>query len=582
MKRLAILLTVALAACSGGGSSVPTASTPSMGHTAALTFAMKIPSATTTGALRHRHYVSASTSSVALTVTYAGTTPPAPVSQTFSVTPGSGACPTSGGTTTCTFVLNVPVTSPSTSATLNIVASDASSVAVASASIPVTIDASGANQITATLGGVIASLRTLISPPSVPATPSTSVPVTIEAFDDGGNLIVGAYNDSSGNPVSINLTSSDPTHEPVSPATVSSSSTAPSIAYDGTRTEGAGATITAATASLSSSATLAIVASGTPNSTAYFETSSNTVVSVGIANTGSSTIRTLTTSGTITNPGITVAPDGTVYALVGANTIDVFAPGQTSGGPLYTITDANFSSSAPIRSIAAIRSGTYIDGVLAGGGSSTSATVDTFAKGGVSAAVHAPLYTGSGPVWSVTSSASGNAFVTVYDGSYAQLDTYLARVPSYSSAHGNYLGDLQNEDFNDSALSSMSGYPWFPVPSSGSATANPQLAVDDLDSQVYLYTTNTGVMYGEAADTTYSFALGESGTHPTAVSLPSTGVSTLAYDGAGDLYTFGNGVLTAYQRTSVQSVLSSGGVGPSSSATTSVSGLTLLAGTVGP
>jgi len=199
MKRwIALPLVVAaLSACGGGGSSV---SHPSVSGgavpvaaatgTANVNVAMRIPAATATSTKRSPAYVSAGTASVKLAVSVGSNTP---VTQTFAVTPGSGSCPTTSGTTTCTFALQVPTGAPSASASLAVTTYDATMNVLATGTVPFTLDASGTNTVGITLDGVPAFLT--IALPSATAGTAYATPqaVSVTVSDADHYAIVGSY-----------------------------------------------------------------------------------------------------------------------------------------------------------------------------------------------------------------------------------------------------------------------------------------------------------------------------------------------------------------------------------------------------
>jgi hypothetical protein len=209
-RSIAAIVTASalLAACgggggSGGGSVAPRPATAPISSNAQGTIALNItiPKKTTASATRRLAYVSASTQSLALTITQ-GATPV--LQQAISLSPASNPnCTTTAGATTCTALIGLAAgTYTGTFATYDgpVVSSAATgNVLSRGASIPVTVMAGVTNSIPVTMDGVPASIS--IAPASGStitgtqaagfAVPYTAQPMLIEALDADGNIIVG-------------------------------------------------------------------------------------------------------------------------------------------------------------------------------------------------------------------------------------------------------------------------------------------------------------------------------------------------------------------------------------------------------
>jgi hypothetical protein len=228
MKQLLItaLTCVALAACGGGNSS----STPPVAKAASagvgrVTFSILVPAGTTPAAAARRPaYISPATRSVSFQI---GTGTP----QVIALTPGSAACPASGGGGyTCTATANV--TAGAAQLTVATYAStDGSGPALSANTMAITIVADQSNPVNLTLNGIAASFLAMATPGSVTEGTPSSVSVTWTALDASGNTIIGPGSivNASGAVVSPSLTVSDTADFSVGAPTAN----AWAVAYDG-------------------------------------------------------------------------------------------------------------------------------------------------------------------------------------------------------------------------------------------------------------------------------------------------------------------------------------------------------------
>jgi streptogramin lyase len=230
--------TIALAACHGGGQTLP--SVPNGATKAAVmtkaTLKLVIP-AKTASARRRPAFVSPSTKGIVVAVF---TSPyhngAVPVSNgAFDVSASSPNCTpaVSGGGSTCTFSISVPagtddfvVTNYDTAPVNNAIPSGATRLGYGRDS-SVTITAGQGNQVNVALGGVVAKVAIpLPRPSSTPtatddwacgaastntctiqhATHTLTEAVSVNAYDPGGNVIVSdGWYDADGNPVTVTV-----------------------------------------------------------------------------------------------------------------------------------------------------------------------------------------------------------------------------------------------------------------------------------------------------------------------------------------------------------------------------------------
>jgi hypothetical protein len=201
------LLTLAvLAACGGGrGSSVtppPQNSAPAAKAHGTLELTIRIPHLTASSTARHSTYVSASTQSIAITISQGATTV---VHEAVGLTTTSNPnCSISGNTTTCTIALGLAAGSyTGTFATYDgPVVSNAATGNVLSQgqSVPLTVTASQTNMLAVVLDGVPASITiTPASGSTITGTqsggftvPYTAQSMTVDALDADGNVILGS------------------------------------------------------------------------------------------------------------------------------------------------------------------------------------------------------------------------------------------------------------------------------------------------------------------------------------------------------------------------------------------------------
>ena len=236
MRRLAFVTFALLAAgCSGGGTSaVPavTSSAPASGAPASTASAnaqvqITIPAPPSTTSARRVLYVSPATQSLAF----------APVNGTpvvVPLTPTSPGCTSSGGATTCTVNVPLPVGANQQFVVSTFASTNGSGTALSATKITQSIVSGQSNPIALTLGGIPKTLTLGVPTTPIPTVAATSIPVTVTVKDASGNTIIGnaPFSDANGNAVSIAMTNSDTTGATtVTPAALTAPGSA-AVAYD--------------------------------------------------------------------------------------------------------------------------------------------------------------------------------------------------------------------------------------------------------------------------------------------------------------------------------------------------------------
>ncbi|HET7813271.1 MAG TPA: hypothetical protein VFL13_02730 [Candidatus Baltobacteraceae bacterium] len=217
----AVLLGSVLAACGGGGSSLPSATTPSAPSTPATTpkqsvsFTLTVPPSSSS-AVRTRKYLPSQTQSFSIVETDNGGAPGTPIVQ--NTAPGSPNCTSGPNGTTCT--VTVAANIGSDVFTVNAYdAPNAGGNLLASGTVAGTVKAGVANSFPLTLTGQVASvaLTTTEAFPKV----GTSTVIAVQAKDADNNTIIGSYNA----PVTLSVNGANATLTQSSFATSSGSAT---------------------------------------------------------------------------------------------------------------------------------------------------------------------------------------------------------------------------------------------------------------------------------------------------------------------------------------------------------------------
>ena len=234
----AALVAVLAAGCGGGGASAPSVtpanpgSPPKTPASVSVTFTMHWPGTTTSSAQRSPKYVPFTARSVSVTV--------------------NGGTPQYLNSPATTLTIDAPVgTDTFTFATYD--AQNGQGNVLSRASVTQAIVNGAANNVSATLNGVIASIAVSLSNPTPNAGVPATVNVNVAAKDADGNTIVGPgdYN------TSIHLTLSDPANSgtlSLSTNNVPNAATAPTLTYNG-KTLASASIVASATGVLNAAAT---------------------------------------------------------------------------------------------------------------------------------------------------------------------------------------------------------------------------------------------------------------------------------------------------------------------------------------
>jgi hypothetical protein len=200
----AAICSVALAACSSGGSSgLPSAAQPaSKATTASVSFRIAVPTAQTNALRRNPQYVSAATESASIAVAPSG---------------GSAGTPTVVNcTTVCSATIDAPLGSDTFAVNLYSAQNGLGNV-LSTGTATQTIAIDQANAVSLTFNGVVASFAISLSANGSPISTlavgtgtTTTITVGLNALDATGDTIVGTgdYVDGSGNPITISLNNS--------------------------------------------------------------------------------------------------------------------------------------------------------------------------------------------------------------------------------------------------------------------------------------------------------------------------------------------------------------------------------------
>ncbi len=370
-RALPLIVSASLCACSGGGSPAPRApltaapvvmpsSTPNAtAPNTSARFTITVPNKTTpNGRTRSPKYISSATQSVIITLVsvsgkaYTGT----PASIAANLTTSNPNC--SGSPLTCS--ISAPAVGGSDVFTITAYDAQQASMSPASpagnalstATTTVDVTAGQANAVTTplVLGGIVSKVAVALSPSSVTeGTPASNITVAVNALDADSKIIMGSYVDASGNPLTVNLTDSNATDTPISTTSVTNSSTAVTLSYDGTNISAPSITpsVTGGTfAGTASAATLTVDVPSAPGVTGLSQiewvTSSSTTsfpetitgsnftavgTTVGISGTG------LTVSNVTVESSTTITATVTLAANSGTSspTITVTTPGGSAG-----------------------------------------------------------------------------------------------------------------------------------------------------------------------------------------------------------------------------------------------------------
>lgn len=200
-RALALTALTALAACSGGGASVPAGSAagaPASGGTGTATLSITrfAPQLQNSAKQRRPNEISYGTNSLVVDATQTGAASVHTVFDLSGATIGGGlACSpdASGLYQTCTAQIRLPLGNDSVTVSTK-GNRDGSGPTLGSATITVTIKESQDNPIALTLDGKVTSMLLAISDPAPQIGVATSFPLTVQLYDDSGAVLVAPQN----------------------------------------------------------------------------------------------------------------------------------------------------------------------------------------------------------------------------------------------------------------------------------------------------------------------------------------------------------------------------------------------------
>ena len=202
-RALAAGALIALAACSGGGSTLPAASpsgslAPAATGHATLTFTrLAAPTSTSTSArVRRPNEFSFAANSLVVDATPASGSPYHAVFDISGAVIANGLncnADVSGIYTICSVQVLLPLGNDAVTIATNS-ARDGSGTTLGSATVQVTIKDQQDNQIAVTLDGAVASMKLFVSDPSPVTGTSVNLPLTVQLYDPTGTVLIAPQN----------------------------------------------------------------------------------------------------------------------------------------------------------------------------------------------------------------------------------------------------------------------------------------------------------------------------------------------------------------------------------------------------
>lgn len=208
-RVLAVTALAALAACSGGGGTLPRASSggsPSAGSagapaplgSATLTFKRLIPSGTTaeSGSKRSTRELSFGANSLVIDATQTGAAPYHAVYDISGAVIGNGVtcnADVSGIYQNCSMQVRLPVGNDTLTVATN-TARDGSDTTLGSATITVTIKDAQDNPLSITLDGAVASMRLFAADPAPRTGTAVAIPLIVQLYDASGTVLIAPQN----------------------------------------------------------------------------------------------------------------------------------------------------------------------------------------------------------------------------------------------------------------------------------------------------------------------------------------------------------------------------------------------------
>jgi hypothetical protein len=315
-RVLAVTALAALAACSGGGGTLPgthsaatapggaSATAPAALGSATLSFKRLAPASATAASSSQRstRELSASANSLVIDATQTGAQPYHAVYDISGAVIGNGVtCKTdaSGIYVNCSMQVRLPVGNDTLTVATN-TARDGSGTTLGSATIPVTIVDAQDNPISITLDGAVAAMKLFAADPAPPTGTTENIALIVQLYDAAGTVLIAPQNytqpvvltdnDTSGNSSLYTQATQNSTqrYNGTAPANSSPSPTAKTVSvpdrytvayvsYNGTATPAF--TVSATFGALSASATItpAAQAARTAGSGAATHNLANTV-----------------------------------------------------------------------------------------------------------------------------------------------------------------------------------------------------------------------------------------------------------------------------------------------------------------
>ncbi|HEX3466407.1 MAG TPA: hypothetical protein VHS78_20340 [Candidatus Elarobacter sp.] len=385
-RAFAITALAALAACSGGGGTVPSASpssangtgsAPAALGTATLTFKRLSSAAGTTAessSQRRTRELSMATNSLVVDATQTGVAPYHAVYDISGAVIGNGvtcSADVSGIYSICSMQVRLPVGNDTLTVATN-TARDGSGTTLGSATLQVTIKDAQDNPISITLDGAVASMKLFAADPAPPTGTAANIPLIVQLYDASGTVLIAPQNytqpvvltdnDTSGGSSLYTQATQNSTqrYNGTSPANSSPSPTAksvsvpdrytvPYLSYNGA--SGASFTIGATFGSLSASVTISpsAPAARTAGSGAATHALANTVRSYDPVYDSTGQLWVTQTGGKIASISSAYAVTGTYSVSTSSVTRTLRAPVLGPDGAIYMIsaTVSNGASVAP-------------------------------------------------------------------------------------------------------------------------------------------------------------------------------------------------------------------------------------------
>ncbi len=385
-RVLAVTALAALAACSGGGGTLPgthsaspatggsSASAPAALGSATLSFKRLASgaAASESSSQRSTRELSASANSLVIDAVQTGAQPYHAVYDISGAVIGNGVtckADASGIYVNCSMQVRLPVGNDTLTVATN-TARDGSGTTLGSATIPVTIVDAQDNPISITLDGAVASMKLFAADPAPPTGASENIALIVQLYDAAGTVLIAPQNytqpvvltdnDTSGNSSLYTLATQNSTqrYNGTPPANSSPSPTAKTVSvpdrytvayvsYNGTAT--AAFTVSATFGSLTASTTIAPAAQAarTAGSGAATHNLANTVRSYDPVYDSTGQLWITQTGGKIASVDSSYTVTGTYSVSTSSVVRTLRSPVLGPDGMLY-IVSSNVSNGVPV------------------------------------------------------------------------------------------------------------------------------------------------------------------------------------------------------------------------------------------